>query len=162
MTSPANPPGQNQVPAPRKTGPFAVLNVVREDTPPSELFPGPGPTPNTVLLEVEDGPNPQAYVSTDLAVLAVQGPGRLAKQIVGIRKVSSSTFITDSRVAVACSKYDRGGRAHPFTLGGLLFTVPYNAISRTQAKRRRSGNMMVGQVRYPWLATVGSSRKTGP
>ena len=162
MTSSGNPSDPNQPPAPPQSGRFAILNVVPVGTPPSELFPGPGPTPNTVVPDPEDGPNPQTLSAVNLQVYAVQGPGRSAKQILNIHKVNASVLISDCRVAVACSKYDRGGRATPFTLGGLLFTVPFNAINRAQAKKRRSGNMMVGQVRYSWLVSVGCSQKTGP
>jgi hypothetical protein len=153
------PPGST----PPKTGPFAILNVIPEDTAPSYLFPGPGPSPDTVILEPEDGPNVQVVAATTMSVSAVQGHGRPAKPVVSMRKIRASALVTDCRVAVACSNYDKGGGFYP-ALGGIpagVIALTANAVSKSRAKKRREGNMMVGHVRYPWLMTVGFRQKTG-
>ena len=76
MASPITSGGPAPSPAQRSTGPYAILNVVRDGTAPSELFPGPGPSPNTVLLEPEDGPDVRVVTCHILRVMAPDGPGR--------------------------------------------------------------------------------------
>ena len=39
--------------------------------------------------------------------------------------------------------------------------ITANAISKARAAIRSRGKMLVGQVRYPWIQTVGSSPKDG-
>ncbi len=160
-SSPPQPNPPDAVANPPKTGPFAVLNVVPEGTASSNLFPGPGPEPNTVQPEPQDGSDPRIYTATTLTVSALRDPNRPAKRLLRIEKVKASVIVTDSRIAVACSSYDKGDRMQSFTLASLPITATYNAVSKLQAKKRRAGNMLVGHVRYSWLACVGFTLKTG-
>lgn len=144
-----------------KTGPFVILNVVPEGTPPSALHPGPGTAPDTVLLEPDDGSDLRAVIGTTLCVSRPQGPGRSPQPIIKVSKVQASVLISDCRVAIACSNYDKGGSWYP-GLGGIpagVIALTATAVSSARARKRREGNMMVGQVRYPWLVSVGFCEK---
>jgi hypothetical protein len=156
----AAPPGSG----PSKTGPFAILNVIPEGTPSSYWFPGPGPSPDTVILEPEDGSNAQVVAGTMMSVSVVQGHGVQARPVAKIRKIRASVLVSDCRVAVACSNYDKGGGWYP-AFGGIpagVISLTANAVSKSRAKKRREGNMLIGHVRYPWLMTVGFKQRSGP
>lgn len=158
---PPNSSGPPPPQAPANQGRFTILNVLPEGTPSSRLYPGPGPSPNTVAIEPEDGPNLQSVTSPALRVRAFQGPGHPTRVILHLRKIEASVLISDCRVAVACSKYDTGSKLQPLGLGALPVALAYNTVSKSKAAKRRAGNMMVGHVRYPWLLSVGFTEKSG-
>jgi len=65
--------GSSAYSGPPRIGPFVILNVVPEGTPPSYLFPGPGSAPDTVVIEPEDGANLFAFRGTAMSVALAQG-----------------------------------------------------------------------------------------
>ena len=67
----------------------------------------------------------------------------------------STLMITERRLAFACPNYAKGSTW--FGMGGLGVAVAVTAmaVSATRAKRRASGKCFVGQIRYPWVASVG-------
>lgn len=69
-------------------------------------------------------------------------------------------LITDTRVIVYCTKYDKGGRWTGIG-AGAIFALAANAVSMARAAHRRKGKVLVAQVRYPWIATVGGSPREG-
>jgi hypothetical protein len=98
-------------------------------------------------------------------VKTVYASGLSVKRIVGTKleqqvrlaDIKATIYITDARVAVACSKYDKGGGWR----GGSLAVPVMNLASKARAASRRRGKMLVGHVRYPWMSTVGFSERTG-
>jgi hypothetical protein len=148
---------------PTTSGPFAILKVRPEDATPSELFPGPGPTPNSVLFEPEDGANPQFVIATELAVRTPARAGQPAQSILNLKKVQVSVLVSDCRVALACNEYVKGGGWYP-VFGGIAagaIALTANAVTHARAKKQRRGNVMVGQVRYSWLSAVAFRERTG-
>ena len=120
------------------------------------LLPVPATEKNTVVMEDRDGTQVQRLTAS--AVEFKVGGRTVFKD----RQVRIDLFVTDARFALACSKYDKGGGWAPW--GGLAagaVAVTANAVSKTRAKLRSRGKMLVGQVRYPWIHRVGSSPKTG-
>jgi hypothetical protein len=139
---------------------FNVLAVIGPDTPPDPLYPVPGDQPNTVETERGDGTNCTTVPATLIAVYGVQ-PGR-NRRLARLLNIKASIHITDQRVAVACSKFDKGGGFTP--LGGLAsgaIALTANTVSKARASSRRRGKMLVGHVRYPWLLCVGFKEKSG-
>lgn len=112
-----------------------------------------------VEITAEDGR--VSYFQASKAV--VQQPnaeGRLTQVIQLPTDIKWECLITDTRVIVYCTKYDKGGGW--IGLGaGALFAVAANAVSMARAAHRRKGKVLVGQVRYPWLSTVGGKPKQG-
>jgi hypothetical protein len=115
------------------------------------LLPVPGTEKNTVVMEDRDGTQVQRLAAS--AVEFKAGGRAVFKD----RQVRIDLFVTDSRFALACSKYDKGGG----WVGGPAVMLPANAVSKARAKLRSRGKMLVGQVRYPWIQRVGSSPKRG-
>lgn len=115
------------------------------------IFPVPGSQKNTVVFEPRDG---EAIQSLTAKALEFKVGNRT---MLRVRKVRIDFFITDARLAVACSKYDKGGG----WVGGATAMVLFNTVSKARAKLRSRGKMLAGQVRYPWLRWVASSPKTG-
>ena len=75
--------------------------------------------------------------------------------------IAAAVVITNVRVAIACTKYDKGGGWRPMSLGGLAVAATANAVSKARAKRRSRGKTLVGHVRYEWLTTVDAKDRTG-
>jgi hypothetical protein len=75
-------------------------------------------------------------------------------------EIEVSIYPTDSRVAFLCKKYDRGGGWSGGGLIGLTVAVTANAVSKARAKKRSKGKVMVGHIRYEWLAKIGFMHKT--
>jgi hypothetical protein len=115
------------------------------------LFPIPGAQKNTVVFESRDG---EAIESLTAKALEFKVGNRTRLRV---RKVRVDIFITDARVVVACSKYDKGGG----WVGGATAMVVFNAVSKARAAVRSRGKMLVGQVRYPWLRWVAGVPKSG-
>jgi hypothetical protein len=119
------------------------------------LYPVPGIESNSILMEDRDGSDVRRILAK--AALVERDGKRLSR----VSDVRIDVFITDARVALACTKYDKGGGWSGYGAGGLAVALAFNAGSKALAAGRRRGKMLVGQVRYPWLATVGSSAKFG-
>jgi hypothetical protein len=69
--------------------------------------------------------------------------------------------VTDKRFALACSKFDKGGRLSGWSLGGMVVASGVNTVSRIRAARRRKGKMLVGHVRYEWLIRIDAKDRRG-
>jgi|HubBroStandDraft_6_1064221.scaffolds.fasta_scaffold08288_6 hypothetical protein len=141
---------------------FTILTVVAEDSPAHPFVPVPGDSPDTVELEPSDG-NYIVAAANYLTVRTTE-PSRSSpnSRIMRVPDIKATVLITDQRVAVACSKFDKGSTWTP--LGGLAsgaIALTGTAISKSRATKRRRGRMLVGQIRYPWLVNVGFTEKTG-
>lgn len=115
--------------------------------------------PANITLDARDGHQVMNVVATAVRVLET-GPAGL-KTLVKMQEVKIDVYVTDSRLALACQKYDKGGGWVGFGAGGLLVAVTANAVSKARAASRSRGKVLVGHVRYPWLKSVGASSKSG-
>ena len=77
-------------------------------------------------------------------------------QAMGGSNPDISVFVTDSRVVIACEKYNKGNGGR--WVGGLT-AIAANAITRGVEGRLRRGKILVGHVRYEWLAMLAYYRK---
>jgi len=120
------------------------------------LFPIPSSEVNGIELEPADGKN---VMTAQVASISVN-TGRENSRVVMVPDVKATLYVTDCRVALACTKFDKGGGY--FGLGvGAVVAFGANAVSKARAAGRRRGRSLVGQVRYPWLTAVGYSPKRG-
>lgn len=108
-----------------------------------------------VNQELLDGDSAQQLVARAIAVRDVGG-GK-ARTIVEVREIRAEVVITDARVILLCSKYDKGGG----WVGTPGTALMLNAVSKLRAARRSRGTALVGHIRYPWLISVGFSPKQG-
>ena len=118
------------------------------------LYPVPGAEPDSIGLERRDGSSIRQLFAREISV----GPAASREPILRADDIRARVYVTDSRVAVACTKYDKGGG----WIGGPI-ALTLNIVSRTQAAQRRRGKTLVGHVRYPWLCGVyaGQARRWG-
>lgn len=73
-------------------------------------------------------------------------------------EVDSVVTITNQRLVMVASKYDKGGGWDSESI--LAFGV-LNAASKIRAKVRSRGKALVAQVRWPWLVGMRYRPKTG-
>lgn len=119
------------------------------------LYPIPGEGPNSVEFDEHDG-DVQGPVTATRIELSESVDGGKRKQLLVAEKVKVSVYITDARLIVACSKYDKGGGWY----GGVT-ALALNAGSKAMAAMRRHGKSLVGHIRYPWLSWTGYTTKAG-
>jgi hypothetical protein len=117
------------------------------------MLPVPGLSPDAVLMESRDGGDVRRVLANEIELRGGQGN----KHIIRAAEIRAQVQITDARLTVACSKYDKGGG----WVGGPVAMIALNAGSKLLAARRRRGRMLVGQVRYPWIHAVYAQNKGG-
>jgi hypothetical protein len=117
------------------------------------FLPVPGLERDTVLPEPRDGSNVRRLHCQEIQVAAAD----TGKRILRVSDVRAQVQLTDGRLTVACTKYDKGGG----WVGGPVAMVALNAGSKLLAANRRRGKMFVGQIRYPWIHGVYAQNKSG-
>lgn len=116
------------------------------------MLPLPGASPDSIVFEARDGESIEVFEAKSIEA-KTHGE---KKPFLKVSDVRLRLFITDARVAFACSKYDKGGG----WIGGAT-ALAMNAGSKILAARRRKGNMLVGHLRYPWISDVFARNKDG-
>lgn len=137
---------------------FRFLAIRTGEEPRDHRYPDPDYAPNTVELTGADT-SPRTYSATGIAIRVFLGG--TFRETVRVSDIDLSVFVTDSRIAVACSKYDKGGGWVGWGVAGFAMAVTANAVSKVRAARRRRGRMLVGHVRYEWLGTIVAKDRTG-
>lgn len=114
--------------------------------------------PGLLALDEHDGSDVKTFVATAVKVIQV---AETAKTLFRLGDVRIDVLVTESRLALACEKFDKGGGWVGFGAGGLLVAVTANAVSKARAAKRSRGKVLVGHLRYPWVSAVGATAKTG-
>lgn len=133
---------------------FNILTIRTGDHDDGSLYPVLGAERDEVEFEPLDGRSVTRLFAEAAYIYRIVGNG--IHEEAHVSDIRMAVYITDARVAVACSKYDKGGGWR-----GSLIAVPLNAVSMARAAYRRQGKMLVGHVRYPWLASVAFTEKSG-
>ena len=115
------------------------------------IVPVPGTETDAIVFEPRDG---SAVKTIHGKSIRLDRGGSLAAKS---NDLKLAVYLTDSRLAFACSKFDKGGGWY----GGATALIVFNAVSKARAAYRRRGKMLVGQARYPWIIRVGSTSKSG-
>lgn len=133
---------------------FNILAVLDGDAVADPLYPTPGEQPDSVEPVAQDGQCLPPITAGELVVREVL-PGGNTKRLVRVHDIKAKVVVSQARVTVACSKYDKGGGWKPWTLAAIPVAVTANAVSKVRASRRRHGKMLVGHLRYQDLLSVG-------
>jgi hypothetical protein len=107
-------------------------------------------------MEPRDGTNVKHIYCT---ALDIRERGA-KKPMIRAKEIRAQILITDARMTIACSKYEKGGGWWGIGAGALV-AVPLNVGSKMLAARRRRGKMLVGQIRYPWISGVFAQNRSG-
>ena len=78
------------------------------------------------------------------------------RKIASVEDVRIDCYVTESRFAMICEKYDKGGG---WIGGGAALVL--NAGSKILAANRRRGKALTGHLRYAWLRQILFQRKEG-
>jgi hypothetical protein len=119
----------------------------------SLILPVPGLESDTVLVEPRDGHDIRHILCNEVEVRGGSDNRRLFRA----PEIRARLLLTDARITVACSKFDKGGG----WVGGPVAMLALNAGSKLLAANRRRGKMLVGQIRYPWIDAVYAQNKSG-
>lgn len=120
------------------------------------LYPKPTSERNGIVFDEWDGQCAHPITATQVRLQQSDARSGDLETILKAESVKLSLYITESRIAVACTKYDKGGG----WFGGVG-ALALNAVSKARAAIRSQGKSLVGHVRYPWLRAVAFSPKTG-
>jgi hypothetical protein len=140
---------------------FNLLAVREPGTADDPLYPAPGEQADSVVLRADDGQPSPPIVASELVVRKIP-PGGNPKRLLRLHDIKATVRTTDARIVVACSKYDKGGGWTPWTAAAIPVALTANAVSKVRASRRRQGKMLVGQVPYKWLLSVGFRPRSTP
>ena len=138
--------------------PFNLLTVRSADSTADDfLYPALAAVDDAPFLISTDGADgPQiTHLRASKVVISEVMDGR-RKEVSSLGDVKLDVLITDSRLALYCSKYDKGGG----WIGSPGAMLVSNAVSKTRAAIRRHNKLLVGQARYGWIASVGGTSKT--
>lgn len=124
------------------------------DTEPGDMYPIPGDDVDTIWWDDLDTRRTKPVVVTKIELREFAGAQH--NEILRVENIAAIMTVTDARVALVCSKYDKGGG----WVGGAT-ALAANAASKALAANRRRGKTLIGHVRWPWVAAVGYERKTG-
>lgn len=113
-----------------------------------EIHALPGEQPNSIRMARADGNSISAFPVNGLRLVA--NDDTEAQVLLRLERVRATAYVTDCRVAVACTRYDKGGG----WIGGVS-SLALNAASMARAAIRSRGKTLTGQIRYAWLSDVG-------
>lgn len=124
-----------------------------------------------IIQQIGDKENPYAYAGSDSNGNTIEDQfdhgmshGAVANGITVHRKrqgdngfaeilraneVEVTMTVTDCRVIYRCDKYDKGDK-----WSGGLSAVALNAIERARANKRTAGKVLLGHIRYEWIAEI--------
>lgn len=111
-----------------------------------------------IALGSSDG-EPSIYRANDVLLYRIE-EGKKRQSLLELGDRPITVVVTDSRIAIYCEKYDKGGGFIGFGVGAAV-ALAANVASRALAARRRKGKALVGHVRYRWLSHVGAASKAG-
>jgi hypothetical protein len=140
---------------------FNILAVREGDAAEDPLYPAPGTEPDSVELRGDDGQPSPPLRASELVVREIP-PGGSPKRLLRLKDITANLRTTDWRITVACSKYDQGGGWAPWTPSAIPVALAANAVSKARASKRRQGKMLVGQVPYRSLVSVGYKPRSLP
>jgi hypothetical protein len=140
---------------------FNLLAVRELGAHPDPLYPDPAEQADSVELREGDGQASAPLMVNELVVHEI-APGGLPKRLLRLSDITASLRTTDKRIIVACSKYDKGGGWAPWTPGAIPMALAANAVSKARASKRRQDKMLVGQVPYQGLVSVGFKPRSSP
>lgn len=116
------------------------------------MLPLPGSAPDSIVLEERDG---GSILRFHAKAIEAKTDGE-RKPFIKASDLRLRVFVTDARIAFACTKFDKGGG----WFGGPT-ALAMNAGSKLLAAHRRKGKMFVGHMRYPWISDVYARNKDG-
>lgn len=140
---------------------FNILAVREADAAADPAYPTPGEQPDSVELTELDGRPESPVTASELVVQEIQ-PGGSPKRVLRLHDIKAKLVVTQSRVTVACSKYEKGGGRVGFGAAGLAVATTANVVSKARASKRRQGKMLVGHLPYHRLISVGYKPRSLP
>jgi hypothetical protein len=108
-------------------------------------------------LEQWDG---HIFNSEATGMVLTQFINEVPKLLTRLTEVPVQIYVTESRVIVACEKWNKGDRYWGVGLGATNALIS-NTVNKVKEARSRRGTMLLGQFRYGWLKHVGYLPKKG-
>jgi hypothetical protein len=135
---------------------FNIIGIRTHESNDGRLYPLVGDSYTPIEFEEHDG-EPVWVTASALSVGEVAGGG--IRNVAKMKDTKIDVMISDARLALACSKFDKGSTWWGIGGGGATAALVFTAVSKARAAHRRKGKLLMGQVRYPWLKNVGFTSK---
>jgi hypothetical protein len=137
---------------------FTIAQVRSPDDPEDELFPLPGPTPNSVVPLLGEG----AFSSFKVEGIWTESKTNGETTELGqTGEVKAELLVSDQRVAIACTHFQNGGGWHGYGTAGAAFAVIANGTGNAVAHNQTRGTSLVGHVRHEWIVGVIARDRKG-
>jgi len=133
---------------------FRVLGPDDEDP----MYPSVGSGSYPFELEPDDG-NVKRYISKGF-VLYEYLPSGAPKRVAALKDERVEVYVTECRIVYVVEAWNKGSRYWGIGLGGTDALIK-NISNHIREARARRGRLMIGHVRYNWLAHVGAQRSKG-
>lgn len=140
---------------------FNLLAVREVGADEDQFYPAPGEQADSVRLRADDGEPSAPLPVNDITIREIL-PGVSPTRVLRVRDISAKLWTTDSRIVLACSRYDKGGGWRSWSAAAIPVTLAANTVSKVRASRRRAGKMLVGHVPYRSLTSVGCKPRSTP
>jgi len=136
---------------------FTIIDASDDDDALYPVLSGPG---DSLPVEITQDDGQIAHFRAARALVQQSTTKGLTSVISLPDDIKWEILITDTRVIVYCTKFDKGGGWTGMG-AGAVFALAANAVSKARAAHRRKGKVLVAHIRYPWIAAVGGSPKEG-
>ena len=138
---------------------YLILALRSPDEPADNLYPNPGAATNSIALEDSDG-DIQSFPVEGIRT-SLRPPGEEEIKLDEFGDLKATLWVTDGRVAFACSHPLNGGGFGGEGAIGVTAAIVANVVSRSIARGRTKGQSLVAQVRHEWLVGVIARDRRG-
>ena len=132
---------------------FDVFAIRTADQGGGTLYPVFGEDCLLIEWEESDGDGPLVVEATALTVGELTATG--LRRINRVQQIKADTIVSESRVAIACAKFDKGSGWVGFDERAPATDRGPHVGAKARAGRRENSRMLVGHIRFPWLSQVG-------
>jgi len=134
---------------------YNPLTITEPDETPSFAYPSITPE-LTLVMDESDGDTIGPIYANAAKVAQFDAKRQKMVTVASVEDVKIDVYITEARVVLICTKYDKGGG----WIGGPA-AIALNAGSKILAANRRRGKALTAQMRYPWISRVSFQPKRG-
>lgn len=114
----------------------------------------PAVTPDRLIIpEPDDGAIITRFATKILVEVSL--PGQEPTKLCEFSEIRADVIVTESRLLFRCDRFDTGRTYGGLTAADTVVGLAMTAVSKLRARGRNQDLALVGQIRYPWLQSIG-------